>query len=847
MGCAASNPSAAGSHRSQTLPSADAIRAIANSQPGGAVGRGGNRPGGHAKTLDTNKPVTSRPTRVDELWALPQPTRNPDDIVLPPDEEPLPDIEPGDRGQHNPQLGIIAAGRYRMGFSTKDEDRVAVHADWLTTRRQEASRLLKEGKDLPRRMTGAERTLLLGSRRSVTGGPDEAKAKPAPEALGSRVCFFAVLDGHGGDQVSNRLQRLLPAATVRALSAPTPEDAKRAVATAQAAAAAAAAAAAEAEAEAATAAAGAGDAPAAAPPASAVVPGWAQPDDASRQRLSTLPGAPAGPEVVFRGAVHARSRPCVAATAVRPRLNWLMRSIDEWVLSRRETMGDTAGTCLAAATIVGDALVVFNVGDCEAVLSVRGRPKELSRPHKASSEAEVKRIRKAGGNVHLRGSVFRVEGALAVSRSVGVAQLKIGRPASIIPDPHVRVVELTGEEEFLVMGSDGLFDKFPRKQDLVNTTKKYLRETRSATLSAEMLLNEAIDVRGSRDNASVVVVVFNQRGPPIDERTGRPRRTAECGGWGRGAGFARRAGGLPAAADGPKRFRGASSGAPLLAVLDTPARSASGVSAGAEQDTAQAAGAAAAPSSPGAARRGGEDSDAEPDLPGRDSAGAAAGAAAAGSAAARSRSASGQESNGSLTPEGGLRVATAADARRKERRRVGWREDEDGDEEEDTALAAGEAAASELAAPADARAVDLTLPLDGELPTGLGSEAAARSRSVSVSGAGGAGDFQALPVADLGERRASMPGAFHFAGPSSAADANGEAPEAAGIASHRTRRTLLDTPRSAMGERVLRARVFTEVAKEAALAARERAGHGDLDPAASGTGFGPVELVAAEV
>jgi serine/threonine protein phosphatase PrpC len=453
-------------------------------------------------------------------------------VIFPPDTEPLPPIEPGVRGQRNPLLGIVAAGLQRMGFSNKDEDRVAIHASWLETRRRSASSMLSKGKELPTDLSEDERKWLVG--------PGPATGEEAPP-LEARVCFFCVLDGHGGDEVSEDLSRRLPAWAVRALSAPSPHDGEP----------------------------------------TDVLP----PLDTSEQLLSADPGCPVGPRLSMNNrALQARARRIVAGKSLVPRTRWMMRAIDKFTIERQEELGENAGTCVVAATIVGDALVVFNVGDCEAWLSVDGRPVELSRPHKAGSAHEVQRIHDAGGKVLQVQGLMRVEGMLAVSRSVGVAKIKKPLHGVVIPDPAVRVVELTGQEEVLIMGSDGLFDKFPRKQDLINTTKRFLRETGSATEAAQRLLEEAIDVRGSRDNASVVLVVFNQPEPGSDV----PCMTGEGGGWGRGVGYALNAGGMPAIAREGKK-RQAPTKLPAQAALEV-GRSDSipYASDSAEQDTIQA-------------------------------------------------------------------------------------------------------------------------------------------------------------------------------------------------------------------------------------------------------------------
>ena len=60
-----------------------------------------------------------------------------------------------------------------------------------------------------------------------------------------------------------------------------------------------------------------------------------------------------------------------------------------------------------------------------------------------------------GGYLHCRNGVWRVNGSLAVSRAIGDLHLKDW----IISEPEIKKVPLTFDCEFLIMASDGLWDK----------------------------------------------------------------------------------------------------------------------------------------------------------------------------------------------------------------------------------------------------------------------------------------------------------------------------------------------------------------------------------------------------
>jgi len=53
-------------------------------------------------------------------------------------------------------------------------------------------------------------------------------------------------------------------------------------------------------------------------------------------------------------------------------------AVDERVLGLRSHIGDGAGSCAVTAVVVGDCLLVANVGDCEAWLCKGGEAVEMT-------------------------------------------------------------------------------------------------------------------------------------------------------------------------------------------------------------------------------------------------------------------------------------------------------------------------------------------------------------------------------------------------------------------------------------------------------------------------------------
>ncbi|KAK2636589.1 hypothetical protein Ddye_031381 [Dipteronia dyeriana] len=131
--------------------------------------------------------------------------------------------------------------------------------------------------------------------------------------------------------------------------------------------------------------------------------------------------------------------------------------------------GLASGACCVTALIEGQEAVVSNLGDCRAVLCRGGVAEALTTDHRAEREDERKRIENQGGYVEVHRGGWRVHGILSVSRSIGDAHLKNW----VVAEPDTRIVHVTSDMEFLVLASDGLWEKVGH-QEAVDTVKKLL-------------------------------------------------------------------------------------------------------------------------------------------------------------------------------------------------------------------------------------------------------------------------------------------------------------------------------------------------------------------------------------
>ncbi|RXN14408.1 phosphatase 1L [Labeo rohita] len=181
-------------------------------------------------------------------------------------------------------------------------------------------------------------------------------------------------------------------------------------------------------------------------------------------------------------------------------------NMDKEILEKLSASYDEAGTTCLVALLSEKELTVANVGDSRAVLCDKdGNAVPLSHDHKPYQLKERKRIKKAGGFISFNGS-WRVQGVLAMSRSLGDYPLK--NLNVLIPDPDVLTFDLDKlEPQFMILASDGLWDAFSN-EEAVHFIKERLDEPH---FGAKSIVLQSF-YRGCPDNITVMVVKFKKRG-----------------------------------------------------------------------------------------------------------------------------------------------------------------------------------------------------------------------------------------------------------------------------------------------------------------------------------------------
>uniref|UniRef100_A0A2P2MKN4 protein-serine/threonine phosphatase n=2 Tax=Rhizophora mucronata TaxID=61149 RepID=A0A2P2MKN4_RHIMU len=187
----------------------------------------------------------------------------------------------------------------------------------------------------------------------------------------------------------------------------------------------------------------------------------------------------------------------------------------------------SSGTTALTALVFGRTLIVANAGDCRAVLGRRGRAIEMSKDHKPNCTPERLRIEKLGGVIY----DGYLNGQLSVSRALGDWHMK-GPKGSACPlsaEPEFQEESLTEDDEFLIIGCDGLWDVIS-SQCAVTIARKELMLHNDPERCSRELVREALK-RNTCDNVTVIVVCFSIDPPPrIEIPQSRVRRSISAEG-----------------------------------------------------------------------------------------------------------------------------------------------------------------------------------------------------------------------------------------------------------------------------------------------------------------------------
>ncbi|KAJ1420837.1 hypothetical protein SESBI_13984 [Sesbania bispinosa] len=193
-------------------------------------------------------------------------------------------------------------------------------------------------------------------------------------------------------------------------------------------------------------------------------------------------------------------------------------------LADEQSVNSSCGTTALTALILGRHLLVANAGDCRAVLCKRGVAVDMSQDHRPSYLPERRRVEELGGFI----DDGYLNGYLSVTRALGDWDLKfpLGSASPLIAEPDVQVVTLTEDDEFLIIGCDGIWDVMS-SQDAVSLVRRGLRRHNDPQQCARELVKEALRLHTS-DNLTVIVICLSSVESIVESCPPQRRRFRAC-------------------------------------------------------------------------------------------------------------------------------------------------------------------------------------------------------------------------------------------------------------------------------------------------------------------------------
>lgn len=191
---------------------------------------------------------------------------------------------------------------------------------------------------------------------------------------------------------------------------------------------------------------------------------------------------------------------------------------------------EKSGSCALVVMIVGDVCYVANLGDSRAIMSGNSGRKvfTLSKDHKPCDDEEIRRIVEGGGKVYQStittangqsiSGPFRVSpGRLSVSRTFGDLYAKSldlgGNPDVIIAQPDIKAFKILPDHDFILIGTDGVFDKLTNKEIIQCCWNRNLPNMDSnphtqAANAVNNVISASMNKR-SLDNLTAVIIAFD--------------------------------------------------------------------------------------------------------------------------------------------------------------------------------------------------------------------------------------------------------------------------------------------------------------------------------------------------
>lgn len=190
----------------------------------------------------------------------------------------------------------------------------------------------------------------------------------------------------------------------------------------------------------------------------------------------------------------------------------------------QKSSNDSSGCCVVVALVDNTHITIANVGDCRAILVGRAETVFSTQDHRPTDPTEQSRVEAAGGFV-VRNRVF---GLLGVSRSLGDKDFKTEDVSgSVISTPDISKIPLSPDHEFLVLASDGVWDRLSTEDVLTLVFKSLYADHMTCSEVSNLLVHKAL-VAGSGDDISAAILRLRTE-PVIDVQSFLQRRMESAG------------------------------------------------------------------------------------------------------------------------------------------------------------------------------------------------------------------------------------------------------------------------------------------------------------------------------
>lgn len=214
-------------------------------------------------------------------------------------------------------------------------------------------------------------------------------------------------------------------------------------------------------------------------------------------------------------------------TDITNEMNSLMENTQQSLIQNKTNIIKQSGTTLTSALILKDKMYLVNVGDSKTMLvyndkrtistSLHSLENEEERKFIDLSKAEVSRLKDESGEETGPLRLFqkgKPGPGLMMSRSLGDS---IGHDLGMSVEPEVIEIKCKGNEKYLIIASDGLWDKV-QDNDVCEIVDKYY-ESIDDNIDLNECCQELLEIAENNwraeedvvDDITIIIVFFNKR------------------------------------------------------------------------------------------------------------------------------------------------------------------------------------------------------------------------------------------------------------------------------------------------------------------------------------------------